>query len=804
MSDWIFTYSHFDPEKEGLREALCTLGNGFFATRGAAFESKTDEVHYPGTYLAGGYNRLVTNIAGRTIENEDLVNIPNWLSLSFCINEETCFQLSEVEILSFKQELDIRRGAFFRHITFKDKKGRETTVREHRIVHSVYEHLGALQVSITPDNWSGTIEFLSALDGRVVNAGVSRYKDLNNKHLEPIAASEIDDESVCLEVCTTQSKLRIAQCARTRILINDESVQPKMVLVQDEGYIGHRFRVEVNEGDTCVIEKVVSIYTSRDNGISECGLAAQKALCGIENFACLLSSHELGWEHLWRRFEIDYTSQSEQEELSTGLIIHLYMFHLLQTTSRHSMDLDVGIPARGWHGEAYRGHIFWDELFVFPLFNLRIPQLTRALLMYRFRRLGEARCAAHRVGYKGAMFPWQSGSSGRDETQKVHLNPKSNRWILDHSHLQRHVNAAIAYNLWQYYQASGDIEFMSSYGTEVFLEIARFLASLTSYNKDLKRFEILKVMGPDEYHDAYPDSDEPGLNNNTYTNIMVVWVLSRAIDLLGMLGDAEKKEVCEKLNLLEEEIENWKQISKEMLVIFHSDGIVSQFEGYEQLQEFDWDGYREKYGDIQRLDRILEAEGDSPNRYKASKQADVLMLFYLFSADELCGLFAQLGYDLCPEHIPKNIEYYLHRTSHGSTLSRVVHSWVLARSDRRGSWKFFVQALESDVADIQGGTTPEGIHLGAMAGTIDILQRAYTGIEMRKDVLRFDPHLPEGLGEMAMSFRYRGNSLDVKITQENLNVTILECEASPIKIGFRDEVIEPEKGKSYSFALSNK
>jgi hypothetical protein len=111
----------------------------------------------------------------------------------------------------------------------------------------------------------------------------------------------------------------------------------------------------------------------------------------------------------------------------------------------------------------------------------------------------------------------------------------------------------------------------------------------------------------------------------------------------------------------------------------HADGIISQFEGYDALEEFDWDGYRERYGDIHRLDRILEAEGDTPNRYKVSKQADVLMLFYLFSADELALLFEQLGYPFDHETIPKNVEYYLARTSHGSTLSQVVHSWVLAR-----------------------------------------------------------------------------------------------------------------------------
>jgi alpha,alpha-trehalase len=143
-----------------------------------------------------------------------------------------------------------------------------------------------------------------------------------------------------------------------------------------------------------------------------------------------------------------------------------------------------------------------------------------------------------------------------------------------------------------------------------------------------------------------------------------------------------------------------------MRLVFHGDGIISQFEGYDRLLEFDWEGYRKKYGNIQRLDRILEAEGDTPNRYKASKQADVLMLFYLFSAEEIQELFTGMGYDFDPETIPRNIDYYRQRSSHGSTLSNIVHSWVLARSDRPRSLELFHKALEREkVYDLKTGET---------------------------------------------------------------------------------------------------
>ena len=151
----------------------------------------------------------------------------------------------------------------------------------------------------------------------------------------------------------------------------------------------------------------------------------------------------------------------EGDTPETQLAIRLHVFHLLQTVSPNTLDLDVGVPARGLHGEAYRGHVFWDELFVFPYLNLHQPQLTRSLLLYRWRRLPEARQAAVEDGHLGAMYPWQSGSNGREETQVVHFNPLSGRWLTDASHLQRHVNLAVAYSFWKYFQATADLEFMA-------------------------------------------------------------------------------------------------------------------------------------------------------------------------------------------------------------------------------------------------------------------------------------------------------------------------------------------------------
>jgi trehalose 6-phosphate phosphatase len=515
-----------------------------------------------------------------------------------------------------------------------------------------------------------------------------------------------------------------------------------------------------------------------------------------DTFEGLLDRHSTIWRQLWDRFRFEV--QVDHDVLQ---IVRLHLFHLLQTVSLNTIDLDAGVPPRGLHGEAYRGLIMWDELFVLPILNLRLPALTRALLGYRYRRLPAARRAARAAGYTGAMYPWQSGSNGEEMSQQLHLNPASGRWVPDPTHLQRHIGLAVTYNTWRYYQATGDLAFLADQGAEMMLEVARFFADLATY--DGGRYGIHGVVGPDEFHIAYPDAGEPGLSNNTYTNVLAAWLLARTDDLPALLSPERWGQLTETLSIDRRELERWDEISRKLVVPFHGDGVISQFEGYDALQELPWQRLRERYGDIQRLDRILEAEHDTPNRYKVAKQADTLMLFYLFTADELREIFARLGYKLEPEQIPATIDYYLRRTTHGSTLSACVHAWVLARAHRDDVHKHFVRALRSDIADIQGGTTPEGIHLGAMAGSVDLLQRCFTGLEMRGDVLWFNPFWPKELGPLEFDISYRGHPLTLNISGDQIRVTSQPGQRPPITVCCRHETIELRPGHSVTLPTAD-
>jgi trehalose/maltose hydrolase-like predicted phosphorylase len=798
VTTWTLTYDGFDPASERLRETLCTLGNGYFATRGAAPEASAGDVHYPGTYAAGCYNRAVSRVAGREVENEDLVNLPNWLPLTFRAQGGDWLDLSRQEVLGLRQELDLRRGVLTRFLRVQDPQGRTTRVTQRRFVSMADPHLAALETTVVPEDWSGRLEFRSALDGQVTNAGVARYRDLEGRHLVPVAGGRAGDDVVWLQVETSASRVEVALAARTRVAGEDGPLAAERRFLEEAGLVAEELAVDARAGQAVTVEKVVALFTSRDRAIAHPGDAARGRVARLpDGFDELLERHTLAWDQLWRRCRIDLNGDGDPE---VARVLNLHVFHLLQTVSEHTTELDAGVPARGLHGEAYRGHIFWDELFIFPFLNLRFPELTRALLRYRARRLPEARHAAREAGYRGAMYPWQSGSDGREETQRLHLNPRSGHWLPDKSHRQRHVNAAVAWNIWQYYQVTGDLAFLEGYGAEMLWEIARFWASIATYDRALDRYQILGVMGPDEYHDGYPERDEPGLDNNAYTNVMAAWVLCRALETVELLPDHRRVELTERIGLAREELERWEEVSRKLLVPFHDGDIISQFEGYGDLEELDWEGLRRRHSDLRRLDRILEAEGDTVNRYKASKQADVLMLFYLLSAEELRGLLERLGYRLEPSAIRRNVDYYLERTSHGSTLSGVVNAWVLARSDRPRSWRFFTEALASDIHDVQGGTTAEGIHLGAMAGTVDLAQRCYTGLEAREDVLWLNPSLPEELDGLDFDVRYRGNwGINLHLTPDRLRVRVPASCAAPVRIGVKGQIVELAPGSTREF-----
>jgi trehalose/maltose hydrolase-like predicted phosphorylase len=596
-------------------------------------------------------------------------------------------------------------------------------------------------------------------------------------------------------VRTSHSNIYIAQAERLRIYSRDSKIKPDIkIITREKKSIYQEFSLNVDKNRKYTVEKIVSVYKSDDEGVKNPVEAAVE--CAKRgDFSGIFREHKKKWHDIWSTFDINIEGDVFSQE-----VLRLHIFHLLQVASGHSARNDWGIPARGLHGEAYRGHIFWDELFVLPLYDFNNPAVSRAVLMYRYRRLEEARKYARESGYNGAMFPWQSGSSGVEETQVIHLNPMSGTWGPDYSNIQRHISFAIAYNIWKYYERSGDFDFLKNYGAEMLLSIGQFISDLAEYNAGDGRYHIEGVMGPDEFHEKMPGSKKPGFRDNAYTNLLAVWTLLKAKKSLGMLGKSDSERLMKKIGLDDSQLNKWEDIIHKMNLVINKEGIVSQFDGYFGLKDINLNSCKSKYGNIGRMDRILKAEKKSPDAYKVAKQADFLMIFYLLSVSEVRDLFKTIGYKFDRQMLKKNYKYYVQHTSHGSTLSYVVHCYLaIVLRLHKEIWKWFMNVLRSDIYDTQGGTTPEGIHCGVMGGSINIVKRGFAGVKIIGENVSIDPDLPKQWKKLRFGFTCREKRFSLEIDHRNIAVKINPLgqrrETVPVEIAGRE--YEFRTGKTY-------
>ena len=791
---WVLIYHGFDPAHEGHREALTALGNGYFATRGTRPEHSDDGTHYPGTYLAGVYNRLASSIHDRSMEEEHLVNAPNWLPLDIRIGNGPWWSSGRVKTHEERREVNLRSGTSTRYATLAGSRGERMNVVQRSFVSMDDPHLAVLETTVVALGWDGQVTLRAGIDAGVRNTNVAAYLGSDATHLSRPTFTDAGDILLC-EVETRQSGIRIATAIRLH-LTGAEGVWQEKATRTGRRY-SRKVELTLVDGEPVTLAKTVSIFSSRDSAIASPALAAVKRLHDhADDTDGMLDRHRAAWERLWQRFAITIEADPRSQ-----LVLNLHVFHVLQSLSPHTADLDTGVSARGLHGEGYRGHVFWDELFVLPMLGLRLPQVTRALLDYRWHRLEAARTAARVAGMPGALFPWQSGSDGREETPDTLYNPRSARWMPDNSRRQRHVGLAVAYNVWRHYEVTADRDWLADRGAELIIDVARYFAASAVHDPVTDRFHIAGMMGPDEYHDGYPDAPGKGIRDNTYTNIMVAWVSERAGDALAELVGHARDDLIDRLQISDEEIALWAQLSRRLAVPVHADGILSQFDGYENLLELDWEGYRDRYGNIGRLDLILESENDSTNRYKLAKQPDVVMLVYLLGQDGLRQQLARLGYPFSQDDLVRTVAYYLERTSNGSTLSRVVNASVLAGLDESRSWSLFREALIADLDDTQGGTTREGIHLGAMAGTIDLIARSFVGLQLDPKQISFTPRLPPQLARVRFQFAFRGHRIDVDLDHEALRLHLLPGLANAIRFGIGAAQVSLAGGESHDFPL---
>lgn len=763
---WSISHIGYDPTKERTHETLLTTGNGYLGTRGALEESEINPINYPGTYMAGLYNKLKSPVGDRMVENEDFVNGPNWTHITFKVAEGEWFDPNIDEVVELERNLNFRSGVLTKKMIVRDKDNRETLIESRRFVSMANQHHAAIDYSLTPLNYNGFIRVKSALRIPIKNDGVERYQTLNQVHLQPIKQNAKDNISFAMAK-TVQSGIEIAVAAKLDVFYQDRPLATNYRIKHDEGWVNTYVKASVKEGESLRIEKLVTLCNSVSDETSNPLEFVLEDVKNLKSFGIMHAASIRAWEKLWDKVDIQISGDRLAQKL-----LRLHIYHTLLTTSPHNANIDFGIPARGLHGEAYRGHIFWNELYILPFHIIHFPEVAKSALMYRYKRLNQAREYAKQYGFNGAMFPWQSGSLGVEETPVVHLNPISNKWDENFNSLQRHVSIAVAYNVWNYYNITGDIDFINLYGAELYLDICRFWASKAKLNNQTGRYEIDEVMGPDGFHEKLPGAVKSGLRNNAYTNIMVVWLFNRAFDILKVLDKARKEKVLSTISLTEKELAEWHEKAKKMQLSISNEGIIEQFDGYFNLKELDWDAYRNKYGNIERMARILKAEGKSTNDYKVAKQADTLMTFFNLGPQVVSNILMELDYKLPKDYLEKNFDYYLNRCSHGSSHSRLVHARLASLVGRKKlAWNLYYEALKSDFIDMEGGTTAEGVHMGVMTGTVLMALTTFAGLNFHGNTLSINPNLPKAWTEINFSCTFRGVVFNFEIKKDNIAVT---------------------------------
>lgn len=740
-SDWSIDYKGNASGKSSYgQEALMSLGNGYIGWRGAPIWSSYSENHYPGLYIAGVFNQTNTEISGRNVANEDLVNLPNPQLMNFYIND--VFVDFEKNTISRESTIDFKNGVQIDHYSVQVEEG-EFILKTTKCVDPVKYHRFGIKGTIV-SNFDARLRIESLIDGDISNQNVERYRDFNNKEFDIVSIS-----SNIMQIKTLTTNIDISIGANTWV---DGYHLPTLENFHSNKIV-QKYDDNITSGNEINFEKVIALSTNMETEDPFNFVYKEMINMSLQNIS---KNNKAYWNNIWNDWDIKIDSNDKDLQV----LIRMNIFHIRQAAQHNANNnLDVSVGSRGLTGEGYRGHIFWDELLVIPYYAANDPKTAKNLINYRIKRLDAAKKNALIDGEEGAMYPWQSGLYGDEQSQFVHLNTVNNKWEDDNSRRQRHVSLAITYNMWIYVQYTGDESILNDGGLELLLETTKFWINKSKKGLD-GRYHIDGVMGPDEYHESYP-GEEGGIRDNAYTNIMLVWQLNWFLSLKNKIKNA--------FSVDDELFNKAKDISNRLYLGFNSENVIEQYDGFFNLKHVDFSHYKEKYGDIHRIDRLLKSENLSPDDYKVIKQADTLMTLYNLGSTHVKNIVEQLGYKLSKNWLKSNRDYYREFTVHGSTISRPVFGGIsVDLMELDDALDNLLVSIASDYNDIQGGTTAEGIHLGVMGATLKLIQNEFCGVDMRNGQFNIFPNLPESWNSVKFKQIFRETEVIIEINANHL------------------------------------
>jgi kojibiose phosphorylase len=734
-AEWLVEESTFEMEKLNFFETVFTVGNGYQGTRGSLEEGTKGELS--GTFLAGIFDHHDSTVI-------DLVNAPSWLPLTIWV-EGTRLDMQNCQVLEHRRALDMRTGMLYRMTCFEDAEGRRTRYESLRYASFDNQHLCGIHAQLTAENYSGEIVVESAIDGDRFNLDrlpkyteesgfhpeVKWEKWAKSKHLQSVISSD-EADAVYLEMETMDTGHRLGYAAR--LIVEGAETQRKTKIEYERA--SEVLSFDAHEGTTYTLDKVIAIYTSRDvtsDSLQSSCLTALRA--GVEQgFAERIQEHEDYWASLWS----DCDCIIEGADTATHAL-RFNVYHLLITANKH--DLKVNIGAKSLSGEGYKGHVFWDtEIFMLPFFIYTQPDAAKALLLYRYHTLAGAMENAKANGFKGAQYPWESADSGLETTPKWTADGAHRIWTGEE---EIHITADVAYGVVTYLTATEDWNFFFEYGAEILFNTARFWESRLEHDKSRDRYELKRVIGPDEFHEH--------VDNNVFTNWMARWNLHKAIEFYHLLQRdhaATLSSIATSLGLGDEEVAHWGMMADKIFIPFDQEKqLIEQFEGYFKRSEVPithWD------------DNNMPAYPAGYDHFNADettllKQPDVVMLMYVLP-DEFDDEVKRVNY-----------EYYEQRTLHKSSLSPCMHSIMgIEVGDTEKAVQYFMRSAQVDLVDNQGNTE-WGIHAASTGGTWMCVVFGFGGFRVMNRQMTFRPWLPEGWKTLQFKLKWHGNTLSVTI-----------------------------------------
>ena len=728
---WEIIQNSFDPEQVVTTGSNFMIGNGYLG--------------YRGTFENWGPEEFVACIATDTWDQapgsrwSELCNVPNGLFSEIKAEGEVCSLLPE-SVQEYSHCLDLRYGLNTRTFRWKGSKGQELEIESRKFASYDNHHLLVQEFRFTARS-TGVYNLKTGIDGDVWS--------LNGSHFKVLETAVLAHGLIGIHLKTHELETEISVVEG--VTLTGPDPQETGICTSETG-IFREYTFHLEKGDSVCIEKVVAIAHSNEleNPIKAGLEMVSKAL--QSGYHQLLEVHQKHWEAFWDISDIKISGKLEDQVLTR--------FNLYQAFIATPTHANLPVGARGLSCQVYQGAAFWDqETYNLPMFAFTHPEIARRLVAYRYDTLAGAKRKAAGLGYYGAFYAWTSGKTGDELFPDFFFTDVlTGRLIRNHFNCwQIHISPDVVYGIWMYYQATGDWDFMVRQGGEVLFEVAQFLVSRVHFKKDKDRYEIIRVLGPDEYHE--------NVDNNAFTNYLSRFALQKACIVYDRLKAEQPqalKTISAQAALPQTAREDWEDISEKLWLPQPDSetGVIEQFDGYFKLEDIQPDALRK------RLIHPEEYWG-WPNgiaiHTQVLKQADVIQLLAMLDG------FPQ-------EVLTANYDYYEPRTEHGSSLSPSVHALVASKADHpEEAYRYFLESAGIDLYNaskkvMSGGSFLGGIHTAAAGGVWLIIVKGFAGLVLTENGVSFKPALPSAWESLAFKIRIKGCLLDVQMDASGIQI----------------------------------